>query len=108
MFLIKKLNKLEELTSEFQEQIFKKVFKMAEIAKYNEQERAKYIESLNQYRDLNNVIEYAKEEAKEEHLLKSIENGLRKGYELKVIVDFNNLNIEELKTIIKNYGLSKD
>jgi predicted transposase/invertase (TIGR01784 family) len=114
LFLIKQLNQLHDLHPKFQEQIFKKVFTMAELAKYNPEERSKYIESLNQYRDFRNVLDFAKEEGIEQgieqgeakQLLKSIQSGLNKGYELKVIADINDISLEELKAIIEHNRLS--
>jgi predicted transposase/invertase (TIGR01784 family) len=116
LFLIKQLNHLHDLHPKFQEQIFKKVFTMAELAKYNPDERSKYIESLNQYRDFKNVVDYAREEGLQQgieqgevkQLLKSIQSGLDKGYELKVIADINGISLDDLKVIIKDYGLGSN
>ena len=45
-----------------QEKVFEKLFKAAEIAKFNRTELAQYEQSLKYYRDLKNVIDTSFEE----------------------------------------------
>jgi len=58
-----------------QENVFLKVFELAEIAKYTPEEAAEYESSLKVYRDLKNVIDCAYDEGKAE----GVEIGLEKG-----------------------------
>jgi hypothetical protein len=48
----------------FKDEIFEQAFEKAEIAKYSEEERSDYEESLKTYRDLKGVIDTAFDEGK--------------------------------------------
>lgn len=60
MYVLKNLPRLMERPVALQERIFERVFRMAEIAKFNKNELVEYEESLKVFRDLNNVINTAK------------------------------------------------
>ncbi|MEM6963857.1 MAG: PD-(D/E)XK nuclease family transposase [Bacteroidota bacterium] len=87
-----------------QERVFKKLFKLAEIAKYNKMERAQYEQSLKQYRDLNNVVAQAKLEGRMEEIIAIIKNGIDGGFTLKQISTITNRSTQELILIIKEQG----
>ncbi len=61
-YVLKNLHKLDRVPSKIQDNIFKKVFKIAEIAKYKPEDRQKYLDSLKYYLDLKNSLDYAKYE----------------------------------------------
>jgi predicted transposase/invertase (TIGR01784 family) len=66
LFVLKNLQNLDEIPSVLQDGIFKKLFKVADLAGMNRKERQDYEESLKYYRDLKNVTDTAKTEGKME------------------------------------------
>ena len=71
MYVLKNLPMLTDRPIALQERVFERVFRVAEIAKFNHNELVEYEESLKVYRDLNNVIDTAE--------LKGIAKGMAKG-----------------------------
>ena len=65
-FAMKNLYRLADRPKALRESIFKKLFNLAEIAKYDSSELIAYRDSLKDYRDYYNTIEYAKAEGKAE------------------------------------------
>jgi predicted transposase/invertase (TIGR01784 family) len=108
LFVLKWLSNLQTRPAALQERVFQKLFKQAEIAKYNKMERAQYEQSLKQYRDMQNVVSYAEkkgmEKGREEERLELIQNGLSKGYSIETIADFTKLTTDEVKIIIVEQG----
>jgi len=66
LFLLKHLPDLEEPPLPLQENVFMQLFEVAQIAKFSQTEREAYENSLKYYRDMNGVIETAREEGREE------------------------------------------
>ncbi len=62
MFAIKNLSRLNDKPSELRDAVFEAFFDAAKISAFDNDERFKYEKSLKYYRDMNNVIETAKEE----------------------------------------------
>lgn len=81
MYLLKNLNKFSEIPSILQEQIFQKIFNIAEIANLNQEDMNAYEQSLKQKRDWKNAMDTAIEEAIEKGLEKGIEKGIERGIE---------------------------
>jgi len=81
-FLLKNLHKFDRIPSKLQEKIFKKAFKIAEIAKYSPEERQKYLDSLKHYLDLKNSLDYAKYEEKIDIVIELIKNDVSKRLDL--------------------------
>ena len=124
LFVLRRLSKLQERPLALQERVFRKIFKLAEIAKYNKMERIQYEESLKQYRDMRNVVSYARKEGREEgrtlgreegrtlgreeeRKIKNIEiikSGIEMGLSLVMMSNLTRLSIEEVKKIIEEQG----
>ncbi|MBF0196062.1 MAG: PD-(D/E)XK nuclease family transposase [Planctomycetes bacterium] len=66
LYAIKHLNALNTIPDELKQDIFENFFKAAEVAKLTPKEKENYEKSLKYYRDLNNVIDTAFDEGKEE------------------------------------------
>jgi predicted transposase/invertase (TIGR01784 family) len=83
LYVLKNLPYLEAKPKKLQEKVFQKLFKTAEIAKFNREEVLQYEQSLKVYRDLKNVIDTAfddgkaegKLEAKYEQITKAVKRG---------------------------------
>jgi predicted transposase/invertase (TIGR01784 family) len=104
LYVIRNLNRLESLPEKLQEKIFKKLFKVAEIAKFTPIQQQDYEESLKVYRDLKNSLDTARDEGIEIGVEKGIQIGVEKG-KTQVATNLVDLGLEN-KTIAQATGLS--
>ncbi|MDR1407491.1 MAG: Rpn family recombination-promoting nuclease/putative transposase [Tannerella sp.] len=79
IYAIKHLSALEDRPAQLRERVFRRLFRIAEIACFTPEEALDYEESLKHYRDLINVIDTAVEEAREEAREKALKEGLEEG-----------------------------
>ncbi len=106
LYLLKNLERLHNVPDKFQDRIFEKLFKSAEIAKFSPDEVNIYQDSLKVYRDMKNSLDTAREEGLKEGLEKGLEKGLKEGIEQVAKELLNNgVNIE---VILKTTGLTKE
>ena len=103
LYVIKNLHKLDRMPDELREQIFEKLFEIAEIAKFNRQEYEEYEESLKIYRDLKNSVDTAREEGKIEGKIEIVQRMLSEGEPIEKIAKFTGLSTNEINEI-KNKG----
>jgi len=104
-YLLKNLHKFDRIPVKLQEKVFKKAFKIAEIAKYTAEERQKYLDSLKHYLDLKNSVDTAKYEGMHEQNLINAKNGIKAGYSNEIIKTITNLSdeiIDDLRKQIEN------
>jgi len=107
MYVLKNLDRLDNIPDKLREKVFEKMFAAAEIAKLNPSEYQAYVNSLNSYRDLNNCLDYAEAKGKAEGKVEGkIEEKIEIAKELKkdnmpieLIVKYTNLSIEEIEKI---------
>lgn len=66
LYVLRNLNRLDQIPEKLRERIFEKLFETAEIAKFSQQELLNYEDSLKYYRDLKNSLDTAREEGREE------------------------------------------
>jgi predicted transposase/invertase (TIGR01784 family) len=66
LYLLKHLAELSDRPQPLQEEIFNDLFDAAEIANFSTTEQDTYQNSLKYYRDMNNVVDTAREEGREE------------------------------------------
>lgn len=109
MYMLKNLEYLERLPDELQEKIFTKVMDIAEVVNLEKKDRKYYEESLKNYRDLKNALDSSEEKGKqigieETKRLNSI-NFYKAGVAVEVISKAIGIEIEELKTLLKDAGL---
>ena len=76
LFLLKHLPELEEPPLPLQENVFMQLFEVARITNFSPVEREAYENSLKYYRDMNGVIETAREEGMRSLLLKLLSRKL--------------------------------
>eukprot|EP01107_Rhizomastix_libera_P010623 TRINITY_DN2752_c0_g2_i4.p2 TRINITY_DN2752_c0_g2~~TRINITY_DN2752_c0_g2_i4.p2 ORF type:complete len:108 (-),score=4.37 TRINITY_DN2752_c0_g2_i4:236-559(-) len=100
-----------KIFNKIREKIFDKVFKTAEIANMTQEELFEYEDSLKQYRDLKNSLDFAEEKGfskgKEEGINEGIEKGkiatakeLKKlGVNFETIKIATGLSIEEIEKL---------
>ncbi|MEM6966074.1 MAG: Rpn family recombination-promoting nuclease/putative transposase, partial [Bacteroidota bacterium] len=101
LYVFTHLQKLQDRPKALQEKVFKKLFKVAEIAGFTEEERKEYEESLKVYRDIKNIVDTAKAEGKIEEKEEVIERCVEQDMSLEIISKLVNLPIEEVKKIIE-------
>ncbi len=97
LYILKNLDKLTDRPKKLQEKIFSHLFEQAEIAHYDKKEYQQYEESLKQYRDLKNVIDTAKIEAREEGRKEGREEGISLGENKKEKQMVTNMNLVGVK-----------
>lgn len=69
LYVLKNLHKLDRLPEKLKEEVFEKVFEVAEISKFTKEEYISYEDSLKYYRDLKNSLDTARFEEKEKMAL---------------------------------------
>ncbi|MEI6332160.1 MAG: Rpn family recombination-promoting nuclease/putative transposase [Pseudanabaena sp.] len=79
LFLLKHLTDLEEPPLPLQENVFMQLFEVARITNFSPAEREAYENSLKYYRDMNGVIETAREEGIQEGKAQGIQEGKAQG-----------------------------
>lgn len=104
MYVLKHLPYLQNRPAALQERVFQKLFDMAEIARFDSEEKAKYEESLKYYRDLKNVVDTSFEEGKEEKAVEVILKSHKAGLSIEVIAQITGKSPEEIEKIIKRAG----
>ena len=81
LYLLKNMSNLLERPERLRDRIFTKLFDVAELAQLDDEDRIKYIKSMNTERDTYNQIEYARESGREEGHKVGKEEGLKVGRE---------------------------
>ena len=79
LFLLKHLPDLEEPPLPLQENVFMQLFEVARITNFSPSEREAYENSLKYYRDMNGVIETAREEGKVQGIQEGKAQGIQEG-----------------------------
>jgi len=79
LYVLKNLSRLDNIPDRFRERIFERLFEVAEISKFNLEQLRTYEDSLKYYRDMNNVIDTARDEGKIEGILEGESKGIIKG-----------------------------
>ena len=80
MFALHNLTRLMERPAALQERIFKRLFEQAEIARFNENERREYQESVKDYWDYYSMMKTAHNKGRAEGLIEGRAEGLVEGW----------------------------
>ena len=106
MYVIRNLNKLDRVPDEMRESIFKRLFEVAEIAKFSPEEYEAYEESLKSYRDLKNSLDTAFEEGVEKGIEKGIAGLIRQNklsdQEIAEVFGIDTKIVQQLREKMKN------
>ena len=100
LFVLRNLNRLDRIPDKLKEEVFMKVFEVAEIAKFTPEQRISYQDSLKYYRDLKNSLDTASDERAEliaKKMLKSNE-------QIEKIVLYTELSVEQIEKLKRNEG----
>jgi predicted transposase/invertase (TIGR01784 family) len=101
LYVLKNLNKLERIPEKLQEKIFERLFKTAEIAKFNPEQVNSYEDSLKYYRDIKNSLDTAREEGKVEEKIEIAINLLKNGVDIQIIEKSTGLSKAEIENLKK-------
>ena len=82
LYVIRNLHQLDRIPDKLRERIFEKLFETAEIAKFDNQQRSAYEDSLKHYRDLKNSMDTAEEKGIEIGREEGIGIGREEGIEI--------------------------
>jgi predicted transposase/invertase (TIGR01784 family) len=99
LYVLKNLNQLTGRPQRFQERVFSKLFREAEISAYDEKEYAEYEDSLKTYRDLKNSVDTAYDDGKAEGKVEVDRNMKSKGLPVADIAELTGLNIENIEAL---------
>jgi predicted transposase/invertase (TIGR01784 family) len=96
LYILQNLPKLDRIPDGLKEGLFLKLFEVAEIAKYDENEQRAYHNSVKYYRDIKNIMDTAVEEALTNRNIELIIKNIEKGISDHDIAEFLDLPVEEI------------
>ncbi len=103
LYVLKHLPVLENRPKNLQERIFKRLFEVAEIAKFTPSEREQYDESEKVYLDLRNVMDSkfrkGKKEGKIEEKIEVARKSWLKKFSIQVTSELTDLTVEEVQKL---------
>ncbi len=94
LYVLRHLNELDNIPPKLTERIFKKLFDVAEIAKFNREQLMQYEDSMKYYRDLKNSFDTARREARYQRDLEIAKAMLAEGLDIKMIAKITGLTEE--------------
>lgn len=101
LYLLKNIAELDNVPQKLQKILFEKVFHLAEVSNYGENDRRQYEESLKEYRDYYNTIETAEKKAEKKKSIEIAKNLLNNNIDIDIIITSTGLSIEEIEEIRK-------
>jgi predicted transposase/invertase (TIGR01784 family) len=99
LYLLKNLDRLEEIPLKFREKTFEKLFNLAEIASYGTVELSNYQNSLKVHNDLVNSLDFAEEKGELKKAFKIAKSMKEKGYLISEIAEMTDLTIDEIEKL---------
>jgi predicted transposase/invertase (TIGR01784 family) len=102
MYLLRHLARITDPPQPLQEDIFSELFAVAEIANFSRPEQDSYQNSLKYYRDMNNVVDTARQEGIEAGRQAGIEAGRQEGIEAG---RQEGIELERLRTLERQRSL---
>ena len=99
LYLLKNMSNLLKRPERLRDRIFTKLFDVAELAQLDDEDRIKYIKSMNTERDTYNQIEYAREEGAKQKSFDIAKRMLEKGIETETISELTGLTEKEISEL---------
>ena len=99
LYVLKNLNRLDQVPDKLHEKIFEKLFETAEIAKFTPEQVQSYEDSLKYYRDIKNSLDTAKEEGKIEEKQLIAKNLLKEKVDINLIASVTGLTLKEIDNL---------
>ncbi|SFE93743.1 Rpn family recombination-promoting nuclease/putative transposase [Thermoflexibacter ruber] len=101
LYVLKNLVKIEEIPAKLQEKVFKKLFQIAEIARFDEKQLQSYRDSEKNYLDFTASLETSFNEGKIEGKIEIAKNMIRKGFDNETIGEVTSLTLEQIEALRK-------
>ena len=111
LYFIRHLEDFQSIPEIFKDEVFIQAFEKAEIAKYSDEERHDYEQSLKVYRDLKGVIDTAFDEGKAEGKAEGEASAIRRVAEKAIkhgkltdeeIADYNDITVDYVQQVRTN------
>jgi PD-(D/E)XK nuclease family transposase len=96
LYVLRHLNELDKIPAKLTERVFKKLFDVAEIAKFNREQLMAYEDSMKYYRDIKNSLDTARRERD----VAIAKNLLNMGSAIGFVAAATGLTLDEVKTLI--------
>lgn len=100
-YALKYMSKLDELPSELQNRVFRKLFKAAEIAHFSTEKRNLYQHEMITERDEINIRRTAEKRARAEGKLEVAKKMIENGMSIDDVVKFTGMSEEEIVLAVK-------
>ena len=110
LYVLRHLEKLDQIPPKLTEKIFKRLFDVAEIAKFIREQLLRYEDSLKYYRDLKNSFDTVREDSREEGRQEGRQEGKQEGKQERNIEIAQVMLGEgfDIKNIVKITGLTEE
>jgi predicted transposase/invertase (TIGR01784 family) len=95
LYVLRHLNELDKIPAKLTERVFKKLFDVAEIAKFNREQLMAYEDSMKYYRDIKNSLDTAKQDTRRE----IAKNLLGMGLPVESIVMATGLTVQDIESL---------
>jgi predicted transposase/invertase (TIGR01784 family) len=99
LYVIRNFPKFGDCPQKLRDQIFEKLFEIADVERFNRKEMMAYEHSLRYYRDMKNCIDTAREDGEKAKALQIAEEMLRDSEPLAKISKYTGLSTEELEKV---------
>ncbi|MGB0562796.1 MAG: Rpn family recombination-promoting nuclease/putative transposase [Spirulinaceae cyanobacterium] len=99
LYVLRNLTQIQEIPEPLQEEVFERLFAVAEIAQFNPAQVRSYEDSLKYYRDLQNTIDTAWDEGKAEGIAKVATSLLAMGMDDDQILAATGLTAAQLEAL---------
>jgi len=115
-YVLKHLHQFKQLPRYLNQEVFQRIFKLAQVAQLPKEDLHMYDRTLKAKRDWNNMLSYAKEQAKESGKMEGIDIGvvkgkeernveiaiamLNKGMDMNSISEITQLSIDEIQKLM--------
>jgi len=99
LYVIRNLNRLDQVPDKLRERVFEKLFETAEIARFTPDQVCSYEDSLKYYRDMKNSLDTAREEGREQRELEIAKEMKLAGEPIEKIIRFTGLTLEQIEKL---------
>ncbi|MDR2555121.1 MAG: Rpn family recombination-promoting nuclease/putative transposase, partial [Fibromonadaceae bacterium] len=95
LFVFKNMHNLDKVPKIFNKPVFKRLFEIARISNFTEEELMDYESDMKRFSDHMNALAYAKKKG----ILQTAKNMLAKGYSIAEVIGVTNLPREEIRAL---------
>ena len=106
LYVLRHLHYLESIPAKLQDRIFRKLFEVAEVAKFNTEQMESYQHSIKVYRDLQNSLDTAEAKGEKRGHAKGLKEG-EKNKSTQIALNFLQMGMS-VSDIAKGTGLSEE